>query len=106
MRNVALTTVTLMLLAACAYPTEQVRTLDERPSIQVVGAPYGAAVWVDGQFAGPANAANGVSQAIRIEPGTHAVVVNLNDRALTRETVFVSGNIIKTITVPARSTAP
>ena len=106
MRRSSLSLAACVLLGACAYPAEQVRTLDERPSIQIAGAPPGATVWVDGLFAGQAHTGIGVSQAIRIEPGTHTIVVNLDGRALMGETVFVSGNIIKTITVPGRSIVP
>jgi hypothetical protein len=96
-----------LALTACAYPTEQVRTLDERPSIMVSGvAPSDAVLVVDGLVVGAVLGANGVAQAVTIEPGTHVVAVRSGNRELLRQTVFVSGNAIKTIALPAGSAAP
>lgn len=81
------------------YPIEQVRQTDERPALLVQGAPEGAVLFVDGLYAGPIAGADGAPQAIRVEPGTHDVLVALPDRALMSQRLFVSGAGIKTLTL-------
>jgi hypothetical protein len=87
-------------LAACSQPVEQTRTLDERPSILVQGAPVGAVLQVDGLAAGMVQTLGGVPQAIRIEPGSHLVAVIVNGKPILSDRVFVSGAVMKTLTVP------
>jgi hypothetical protein len=90
-----------LCLSACGHPTEQVRTLDERPSILVNGAPAGAVLQVDGLIAGAVNGASGAPQAIRVEPGTHTIDVLNNGASIMHDRLFVSGGVITTVTVPS-----
>jgi hypothetical protein len=100
-RDLSLLIFCVVALSACSYPTEQVRTLDERPSILISGqTPTDAVLAVDGLVVGSVRASNGAEQALRIEPGTHVVTVKSNGKELIRQTVFVSGNMIKTIALP------
>ena len=93
-----------MALAGCSEPTEQVQTLDERPSILVRGAPASARLMIDGLDFGAVTTSGGAAQAIRIQPGTHRVEVLDMGRVLLRERLFVSGGTIKTLSLPG--TAP
>lgn len=86
--------------SACSMPVEQVRTLDERPSILVDGAPAGALLQVDGLVAGPVYGTGGTPQAIRVEPGTHTIDVLVNGTSALHERLFVSGAMITTVSVP------
>ena len=88
-------------LASCGQPTEQTRTLDERPAILVQGAPAAAILQVDGLAAGAVTSMSGSPQAIRIEPGTHTVAVLVNGKTIFTDRIFVSGAVTKTIAVPA-----
>ncbi len=91
----------LMLgLAACTYPHEQVRTVDSRPSLVVVNAPPFSTLAVDGIVLGQAND-YAADKAIRVEPGRHVVRVFSEDqRMIHEETVFVSGAVVRQITLP------
>lgn len=93
-------------IAACTPPVEQTQILHEQPGILVQGAPPGAILQVDGLVAGQVQAQGGAPQAIRIEPGTHAIVVVSNGRPILSDKVFVSGAAVKTIIVPPGSTQP
>ena len=89
-----------LLLTACGQPVQETRTVDERPSILVRGAPSGAVLQVDGLVAGSIVDNGGTSRAIRIEPGTHVVAVVVNGRSILTERLFVNGRVTKTLTVP------
>ncbi len=105
MRNL-LICLTVLALAACSYPVETTRVVDEHPAILVQGAPAGAMLSVDGLVAGRVTDAGGAPQAIRVEPGTHVIAVGSNGMTLLRERVFVDDGIVKTITIPASTVKP
>lgn len=68
-------------LAACTMPSTTVRTTDTRPSLAFEGAPDGSVLYVDGQKIGDPNQYDGQPNILRVEPGTHAVVVKGADGA-------------------------
>ncbi len=103
------TIVSLMLLATtiiagCAMPTTTVRTLDERPTLAIKGAPEGAILFVDGLNMGLANRYGGDSSAsgsptvLAVEPGTHLIQITVGGNTIYEQKVFVDGSL-KTITV-------
>jgi hypothetical protein len=88
----------------CAMPTTTVRTIDDRPTIAIKGAPEGAMLFIDGlnmglanQYAGE-NARSGQPTALTVEPGTHMVSITLNGATIYEQKVFVDSSL-KTITV-------
>lgn len=95
-----------LLLAACNQPVQETRTVDERPSILVRGAPSGAVLQVDGLVTGSIVDNGGTLQAIRIEPGSHVVAVVVNGRSILTDRLFVDGNVTKTLTIPGGGVHP
>ncbi|WP_337996647.1 hypothetical protein [Oleispirillum naphthae] len=89
----------VLVLAACANPVEQTRTVDTRPSLTVANAPAFSTFSVDGIGIGKAN--DFIGRAIRVEPGRHVVRVFAEDgRLIHEETVFVSGAVVRRIVLP------
>lgn len=96
----ALLTFLLLLVAACAMPVTQVRTVEPNPSILVQGAPVDAILLVDGVNMGAANAYNGQPNALKVIPGTHTVsLVSSNGSTILTQKIFVESEM-KTINVP------
>jgi len=89
-----------LTMAACATtPSTTVHTTDTRPSLAVEGAPSGSQLFVDGNVVGDAAAYNGRPAVLRVEPGTHVVVVrDTSGKVIFKQTVFVESET-KTIQV-------
>lgn len=80
----------LFLLPAC-QPAESVRAVDSRPILEIKGAPSDAVVIIDGLDMGSAN------KALRLEPGTHLVLVKQAGGTIYQDKVFLSGAMVRTI---------
>ena len=87
----------LLNLAACSYPTSEVKTTDSRPALTFEGAPIEAEIYIDDVAYG--SVADYTKKALIIEPGTHIVRIERMGTVLHEEKIFVSGSITKTITV-------
>ncbi|MFL5456484.1 MAG: hypothetical protein ACJ78X_08800 [Myxococcales bacterium] len=87
-------------IAGCvSSPSTTVRTTDTRPSLAVEGAPSGSQLFVDGNVVGDAAAYDGRPAVLRVEPGTHVVVVrDTSGKVIFKQTVFVESET-KTIQV-------
>jgi regulator of RNase E activity RraA len=91
--------VAALVLAACAGPATTVRTPDTRPALAFQGAPPGAVLVLDGQALGDPAAWDGQPRVLRVEPGTHHVVVRAADgTVLLEQRIFVESEL-KTIVV-------
>ena len=89
----------ILLGPGCAYPTNQVRTIDERPSIVVKNAPKGSILFVDGLNMGEAEYYNGKKRALALETGTHKVEVINAGTVIFAERVYLGGGGVKTLTL-------
>ena len=76
------------MLAGCAMPVTQVRSVDSRPSISFENPPSGADVYLDGVRVGLAEEYNGSPNQLNIEPGTHNLVVKQGDKVLLEQRFF------------------
>ena len=74
------------------------RTVDDRPTLALKGAPEGALLYIDGLNMGQAAQYNGEPQVLTIEPGTHSVRVTLNNEVIYEQRIFVESSL-KTITI-------
>ncbi len=97
MRNLA-AAAALAAALACAGPTTVVRTVDTRPAIAVVGAPYGAVLFLDGAPMGDPAAYDGNPGVLRVEAGTHVVELRVDGRTTFTQRVFVESEL-KTVKV-------
>lgn len=86
----SLLAVSLFLLAAC-QPAESVQAVDSRPILEIKGAPSDAVVIIDGLDMGAAN------KALRLEPGTHAILVKQAGGTIYQDKIFLSGAMLRTI---------
>jgi hypothetical protein len=86
------------LLTACSNPTQQIRSVDSRPSVFLKGAPAQAEIFIDNLRIGLAE--DYVGKAILLENGTHVVKVIKNGRTLFSEKIFLSGAMTKTLIIP------
>lgn len=83
-------------LAACSPPpSEKIGTVDHRPALQIVGAPYGSRLFVDGLDLG----APSEDRPLLLEPGTHRIVVEMPGGRRHEEKIFISGAGMKSIRV-------
>jgi hypothetical protein len=89
----------IILIAGCAYPTTSTRTVDDRPSIAIQGAPRGAMLFVDGLNMGEAQQYNGKPKALLLETGTHVVEVRDQERTFLSEKVFLGSGTTKALSV-------
>jgi len=80
-------------LAGCSMPVTTVRSVENRPSIAIEGAPDDAIVLVDGVPAGTAGSYNGQPDVLIVEPGTHRVVVQQGGTVLFDCQVFVDSEM-------------
>jgi hypothetical protein len=87
-----------LLLSGCSNPTEQIRSVDSRPSIFLKGAPAQAEIFIDNLRVGMAE--NFMEKAILLENGTHVVKVMNNGKTIFSEKIFVSGAMTKTLVIP------
>lgn len=88
----------VFLFSACAMPSTTVRTVDDRPTLAIKGAPDGAVLFVDGLDMGFANKYNGDPTALTVESGTHSVRIVINNTSIYEQKVFVEDSL-KTITI-------
>ena len=79
-------------------PNTVVRTVDDRPTLAIKGAPEGAVLFVDGLMVGPAANYNGDPNILTVEPGTHLVRIAIGSNVLYEQKVFVESSL-KVITV-------
>jgi hypothetical protein len=85
-------------LCSCAMPNTAVRTVDDRPTIAIKGAPPDALLFVDGLPMGVANQYDGEPKTLTVEPGSHTVRVTFANQVIYEQRVFVESSL-KTITV-------
>lgn len=91
--------VTATLAIACVGPTTVVRAVDTRPAIAVSGAPGGTMLYVDGSAVGEARDYDGRPNVLRVEPGTHELVLRDGSGAVVfSQRVFVESEL-KTVVV-------
>lgn len=93
----------LALLAGCSVknPESRVDVIDDRPQIAIANAPSGAVLMVNGIEVGEAGSYDGKSATLRVPKGTHRIEVVKDGNVLLSETVFLAGDMIKTLSVPA-----
>lgn len=92
------TSIAITMLCSCAMPVTTVRTVDDRPTLAIKGAPENATLFIDGLNMGLANAFNGDPAVLTIEPGTHVVRVAVGATVIYEQRVFVESSL-KTIVV-------
>jgi hypothetical protein len=89
----------LLLLAACAMPSQAARTRDTRPALAVTGAPAGSQLIVDGLEVGAAATYDGRTNVLRLEPGTHEIAVrDASGKVILQQKVFLESEL-KTVEV-------
>ncbi len=71
------------------YPITNVSTVDSRPTLTFTGASEGSILSVDGINMGPVSQYNGNPRVLRVEPGTHIIIVMLNNKIVFQQNVFV-----------------
>ena len=89
----------LPLFLGCAYPSTQVRSVDDRPSLAVHGASDDSLLYVDGLDMGSARDYDGEDSALVLEKGTHKIEIRAQGKVVFSETLFLGGGQLKTITV-------
>jgi hypothetical protein len=94
-----------VLICSCTMPATTVRTIDNRPTIAIIGASKEAILYVDGISMGKANLYDSqprddsqTPNVLKVEPGTHRVKVTDQNITIYDKDVFVESEL-KTITV-------
>ena len=90
---------TLLLVAACTYPTGEVQRQEDRPSLAIVGAPATATLIVDGINHGAANQFDGNPRILLLEEGTHRVRVVSGGTDLLEQEVLLASGETRTLTI-------
>jgi len=85
-------------LYSCSMPSTSVRTVDDRPTLALKGAPENAVLFVDGLNMGAASRYDGEPTVLAVEPGTHIVRVTVNQDVVFEQRIFVESSL-KTITI-------
>jgi hypothetical protein len=75
---------------------------DERPQLIIANAGAETVLLVNGVDVGAAAEYDGNPGTLRLPTGTHVVEVIKGGQTIHRETVFLSGGVIRTVTVPGR----
>ena len=88
----------IFVFVGCSLPKTTVRTVDERPSIMVQGAPKESILFVDGLSMGKAKQYSGDPEVLILETGTHDVKIVENGSVIFEQRVFL-GSSLKTIKV-------
>lgn len=96
--KISLLLVMMAFICSCAMPATTVRTIDDRPSISINGAPEEAMLFLDGIAMGKASRYDGQPNVLKVEPGTHRIKVTDESGILYDKDVFVESEL-KTITV-------
>ncbi len=87
-------------VAGCSVPVTSVMTVDDRPHLQFANASPGAILVLDGAVVGPAAGYDGRTRTLVVETGSHRVEVRDGTRILYIETVYLGGDMTKTINLP------
>ncbi|MGA7829134.1 MAG: hypothetical protein WCA04_15860 [Geobacteraceae bacterium] len=89
---------TVFLFAGCSMPNTTVRTVDDRPTLAIKGAPAGSILYIDNISIGAAGQYDGDPTVLTVEPGTHVVRVAVGKNTIYEQKVFVESSL-KTITI-------
>jgi hypothetical protein len=91
-----------VLLSACAGsdPATRVDIIDDRPQLIVANAAEDAMLIINGVTVGPAAQYNGSPNTLRLSKGTHVVEVEQKGQIVLTQKVFLSDDVIKTVTLP------
>ena len=85
------------IVSSCS-PITSVRTIDDRPTLAFIGAPFNAILYIDGLNMGPAGQYDAEPRVLTVEPGTHSVRVVVDSNVIYDQRVFVESSR-KTITL-------
>jgi len=96
-----ITTILLLLLAACTYPQATVSTITAAPTLKIVGASQTAELFVDGQAAGLARTFGEGGQVLSVPHGTHRVEVRDGGALVYGSDVYFGTDTTKTISLAA-----
>jgi len=99
MKRLLVSSLIMLLVCSCSYPTSEVRVLDDRPTIVVENAPKGALLFVDGLDMGQAGLYDGRKNALILEPGTHEIEVMNQGNVIHSERIFLGDGESKTLKV-------
>ena len=91
-KKIAGTLVLSVMLSACALPQSNVKSGTHRPTLEIVGAPKGSTLFVDGISMGDASQFDGHNQLLTVEEGLHTVSIKQNGGLLHKEKVYASGD--------------
>jgi hypothetical protein len=94
------------MLIGCVYPNQQTTTVDDRPSLFVVGAPGDAILYIDRIEMGPSGKFDGQPNVLVLEPGTHHVEIRQGTRVLHTENVFLGEGTRRAIKVSGGEPSP
>lgn len=95
----AIALIAILGFMGCSMPSTVVKTTDTRPGIAIEGAPKGSLLLIDGMQAGEAEKFDGAPNVLRVEPGTHRIVIKgTGGETLFDQKVFVESEL-KTIKV-------
>ena len=89
-----------LAVAGCSYPTATVKTAASRPQLAFVNASPAAEIIVDGIPMGPASRYDGKAGTLALDAGTHRLEVREGRRILYADSVFLSGEAVRSITIP------
>lgn len=89
MKKILYTMFLFAVMAGCVYPNQQIQTLDDRPSLHIVGAPQDAVLYVDGLEIGPAKKYDGKPDVLLLNPGTHSIQIRQGNNVLRSLDVFL-----------------
>jgi hypothetical protein len=88
-----------LLLSACSVPTSSVTSGSQRPTLAVTGAPPQSILKIDGTIVGEASLYDGRQNIVKVEEGTHRIVVELNGVVIHSETIYASSGETKTVEI-------
>ncbi len=94
----ALAVASVLTAAACGYSQQEVRVPDDRSAVTIANAPDDAWVQVDGRNMGTVDEFSD-GRALRLEPGTHTVMISTANRILLSEKIFLGGGEVRTLKV-------
>jgi len=100
MRIQSAATLLALAIAGCTAPVTSVDTVDECPHLQFVNASPTAILTLDGAVVGPAAGYDGKTRTLAVEAGNHRVEIRDGARTVYAETVYLGGDMTKTINLP------
>lgn len=80
------------------YPVTRVEAADSRPTLAFTNVSPGQILFIDGVNSGDPSLYDGRPKVLRVEPGTHEVVISSNNQNIFQQTIFVESEH-KTINV-------